>query len=66
MYASYPVSTCQNHTFKTPAGGTSKSLVLMVNDMLKVAGDEEIEDYVSGTTTAIAGSGLEKIYEEAN
>jgi hypothetical protein len=29
----------------------------MVNDLLKVAGDEEIEDYVSGTTTAVtAGS----------
>jgi hypothetical protein len=36
----------------------------MVNEMLKVAGDKEIENYVSGKTTAMAGSRLEKIYEE--
>ncbi len=44
--------------------GEKKSLVLMVNEMLKVAGDKEIEDYVSGKTTAVTGSKLEEIYKE--
>ena len=45
------------------ANGEKKSLVLMVNEMLKVAGDKEIEDYVSGNTQAVAGSRLEQIYD---
>jgi hypothetical protein len=44
--------------------GEKKSLVLMVNEMLKVAGDKEIEDYVSGNTSATGSSRLEKIYAE--
>jgi len=48
------------------ANGEKKSLVLMVNEMLKVAGDKEIEAYVSGKTDAAAGSRLEEIYKEEN
>ena len=49
---------------ESDGSGEKKSLVLMVNEMLKVAGDKEIEDYVSGKTTAVAGSKLEEIYKE--
>ena len=44
--------------------GEKKSSVLTVNEMLKVAGDKEIEDYVSGNTNVTAGSRLERNYEE--
>jgi hypothetical protein len=62
----HPTPEASSETTKAEGegNGEKKSLVLMVNEMLKVAGDKEIEDYVSGNTNASAGSKLEKIYEE--
>mmetsp|Transcript_58418 Transcript_58418/g.67370 ORF Transcript_58418/g.67370 Transcript_58418/m.67370 type:complete len:453 (-) Transcript_58418:61-1419(-) len=43
--------------------GEKKSLVLMVNEMLKVAGDKEIEDYMQGKVQNKPDNRLKKIYE---
>lgn len=40
-----------------------KSLVLMVNEMLKVAGDTQIKDFVEGRVTDNPDSRLQQIYE---
>lgn len=43
--------------------GEKKSLVLMVNEMLKVAGDKEIEDYMQGKVHENPDHRLKKIYQ---
>jgi len=59
-----PEAPSEAEKAQAAANGEKKSLVLMVNEMLKVAGDKEIEDYVSGKTDAATGSRLEEIYKE--
>lgn len=59
-----PEPSSKTSQANTEQDGEKKSLVFMVNEMLKVAGDKEIEDYVSGNSSAIGSSRLEKIYAE--
>jgi hypothetical protein len=59
-----PESSSKTSAENAEQAGEKKSLVLMVNEMLKVAGDKEIEDYVSGNMDAIGSSRLDKIYAE--
>ena len=43
--------------------GEKKSLVLMVNEMLKIAGDKDIEDYMQGKVNENPDHRLKKIYQ---
>mmetsp|Transcript_18204 Transcript_18204/g.41782 ORF Transcript_18204/g.41782 Transcript_18204/m.41782 type:complete len:1297 (+) Transcript_18204:2-3892(+) len=60
-------TTDQVSTNKPPpvpvAAGEKKSIVLMVNEMLKVAGDKEIDDFVAGKKVSNPDSRLQQIYE---
>jgi len=64
---SIPTKSQHEHSTKTSLvpveEGEKKSIVLMVNEMLKVAGDKEIDDFVAGKKLSNPSSRLKDIYE---